>query len=105
MLLTAAESVALAGARRQTALKAFCTWQSANASLAASSAPSDAAPLPAPARVASKPSAEFGPARQRFVHVSSGVTKPNLLLVELMKYFAFTVPAVYSVVLVVVLKL
>ena len=81
MLATAWVSVVFEGARRQTALNAFCTWQSANASLAASScAEGCGAVAGVPAAPNRSRVRRSDLRRQRFVQVSSGVTKPNLLL-------------------------
>ena len=53
------------------------------------------APAPLPGRVGSQPSEALAPARQRFDQLSSGVTKPNGKLVELIRYFGCTWLAVY----------
>src|SRR6266513_2914365 len=95
MVATVACSAALPGARKHTAWKTLVTWHCAKASLDASSWPSDLAPAPLPGRVGSQPSEALAPARQRFDQLSSGVTKPNWKLVELIRYFGCTWPGVY----------
>src|SRR5262249_29867287 len=90
MVATVAMSAELFGARKHTAWNTFCTCHWANQSLAASSWPSDLAPTPLPGSDGSKPRNTFGPARQRFDQVLSGVTKPYGKLVALIRYFGCT---------------
>src|SRR5262252_8441002 len=94
IVVTVCWSVALLGARKHTAWKTLVTWHCANMSLEASSWPSEAAPVPLPAPEADQPSEAFGPARQRFDQLLSGVTKPNGKLLALIVYFGCTLPEV-----------
>src|SRR5215472_15134397 len=98
MLETVAMSAALVGARKHTAWNTLVTWHCAKACAFSSSVPRDLAPLPLPGSEGLQPSEAFGPARQRFAQLSSGVTKPYWKLVALIRYFGCTCPAVYSIV-------
>src|SRR6266478_2934129 len=96
MAATVCRSAVLVGARKHTAWKTFVTWHCANWSLAAISWPKDLAPTPLPGRVASQPSTELAPCRQRFAQLLSGVTKPCGKFAELIRYFGCTMFAVYT---------
>src|SRR6185437_9324412 len=104
IVLTVVWSAALAGARRHTCWKTLTTWQLANASVFSSSWPREAAPTPLPGRLVSQPRSAFGPERQRFDQLSSGVTTPQGKFCGFFRYFACTCPGVYTSWLVVVLK-
>src|SRR5579872_1092437 len=96
MLATVDWSAVLVGARRHTAWKTLTTWQLANASVFSSSWPREAAPSPLPGKLESQPRSAFGPERQRFDQVSSGVTKPQGKFWGFFTYFGCTCPPVYT---------